>query len=149
VLYRHLADVVLVIHALIVAFIFFGLTGAAIEPWIGLFHFPLALWACIGGIMGWICPLTPLENRLRRAAGEQGYEGSCVDYYIGRRFGLNPGGNDAIVPNNKGRKTQIIVSVLIGVLSLAVYGTSWSMYRDAIWPPSTPPAAGNTMATPR
>lgn len=29
---------------------------------------------------GWICPLTPLENRLRHIAGEAGYAGEFVEH---------------------------------------------------------------------
>ena len=31
---------------------------------------------------GWICPLTPLENRLRTRAGETGYAGDFIAEYF-------------------------------------------------------------------
>ncbi|MGF7239282.1 MAG: DUF2784 domain-containing protein, partial [Frankia sp.] len=55
------------------------------------------LLALIYGILiieiGFICPLTPLEKDLRRAGGEQVYQGGFIDHYIkGELYprGLNP-----------------------------------------------------------
>jgi hypothetical protein len=31
---------------------------------------------------GWTCPLTPPENRSRRAVGEAGYVGGYIDHYL-------------------------------------------------------------------
>ncbi len=33
--------------------------------------------------MGWICPLTPLEQNLRRQAGQGGYSGGFIEHYVG------------------------------------------------------------------
>ena len=33
-------------------------------------------------MVGWTCPLTPLENWLRRLGGEAGYSGGFVDHYV-------------------------------------------------------------------
>jgi hypothetical protein len=32
--------------------------------------------------MRWPCPLTPLEQRLRVAAGEAGYSGGFIEHYV-------------------------------------------------------------------
>ena len=32
--------------------------------------------------MGWLCPLTPLENALRARAGQQGYAGGFIEHYL-------------------------------------------------------------------
>ena len=37
-----------------------------------------------------VCPLTPLENRFRRLAGQAGYEGGFIEHYLG--FLVYPGG---------------------------------------------------------
>jgi uncharacterized protein (TIGR03067 family) len=135
VLYRRLADLVVVIHALVAIFFLFGSVGGRSEPWIGLFHFPLALWVCSAFIMGWTCPLTPLEISLRRAAGERGYEGSFVDHYIARLMGFKPDDKEVHVPTKKERNGQIIIGVWLGLVNLLVYGASWHKYHDALWPP--------------
>lgn len=33
-------------------------------------------------VVGWVCPLTPLENRFRQLAGQEGYEGGFIENYI-------------------------------------------------------------------
>ena len=127
-LYRRLADLVVVVHALVAVFFLFGAIGARSEPWIVLFHFPLALWVCSALIMGWTCPLTPLENHLRRAAGERGYDGSFVDHYIARLFGFGTEKNQSPVPTKNERNGQIVLGVAFGLLNLVVYGASLPKY---------------------
>jgi hypothetical protein len=150
VLYRRLADLVVVIHALVGIFFVFGVVVGRAEPWIGLFHIPLVLWVCSAYIMGWTCPLTPLEKSLRRAAGERGYEGSFVDHYIARLMGFKPDEKGVHVPTKKERNGQIIIGVWFGLINLVLYGTSWDKYHDALWPrevhiqPSEPSATRMT-----
>ncbi len=133
-LYRRLADLVVVIHALVAIFFVFGVVGGRTEPWIGLFHIPLVLWVCSAYIMGWTCPLTPLEKSLRRAAGERGYEGSFVDHYVARLMGFKPEDKEVQVPTKKERNGQIIIGVTLGLVNLVVYGASWQKYHDTLWP---------------
>lgn len=148
-LYRRLADLVVVIHVLVAIFFILGVVGGRTEPWIGLFHIPLVLWVCSAYIMGWTCPLTPLEKSLRRAAGERGYEGSFVDHYIARLMGFKPEEKEVHVPTKKERNGQIIIGVWLGLVNLVVYGASWHKYHDALWPPyMKPPGASAIQMTP-
>ena len=48
-------------------------------PWL---HLPALTWAATVEFTGWICPLTPLENALRRAGGEAGYAGGFIEHYL-------------------------------------------------------------------
>lgn len=73
--YRLLADLVLILHF---SFIAYAVLGGLLGLWrkSGLFvHLPAVLWAAIVEFQSWICPLTPLENRLRSAAILTGYQG--------------------------------------------------------------------------
>jgi len=45
-------------------------------------HLPAALWGALIEFMGWVCPLTPLENRFRALAGEAGYRGGFIEHYL-------------------------------------------------------------------
>lgn len=45
-------------------------------------HLPAVAWGCAVEFLGLPCPLTPLENRLRRAAGDAGYSGGFVEHYL-------------------------------------------------------------------
>jgi len=74
VIYGLLADLVVVAH---LAFILFVVAGGLLA-----FRWRRALWGVLIEVTGWICPLTPLENRLRLKAGEVGYEGSFVEHHL-------------------------------------------------------------------
>ena len=81
-LYRFLADAVVGLHLAFVAFVVLG--GFLALRWrrLAWVHVPAALWGAIIEFMGWVCPLTPLENQLRRLAGESGYHGGFVEHYV-------------------------------------------------------------------
>lgn len=138
---RRLADLVVVLHVLIVLFLFYGPFMSMKDAWVALFHIPLAVWVTVALIMNLTCPLTPLENYLRKAAGVQGYEGSFVDHYLGA---LVPGNPPATNPNSQsgGRKSKILLAIFVGVWALALHGWNVVLYHDTIWPPhELPPIA--------
>jgi hypothetical protein len=120
VLSRVFADGLLVFHAL---FIVFAVFGAGLALWfknawrwvIGL-HLPCALWAAMVVGFGWYCPLTPLEQSLRRAAGQAGYSGSFIEHYV----------LSAIYPPGLTRTVQIVLSVGVVLVNLLLY---WMVLR--------------------
>jgi len=77
-----LADVVVLLHAGFVLFVVLG--GLLVLRWprTAWLHVPAAVWGTWIEFAGWICPLTPLENRLRARAGESGYATSFVEHYV-------------------------------------------------------------------
>lgn len=80
--YGLLADLVVVVH---LAFIVFVATGGLLAwrwPGVVRLHVPSVLWAAGTVTIGFACPLTSLENGLRRLAGEDGYGGGFVDRYV-------------------------------------------------------------------
>lgn len=81
-MYRLLADAVVLFHFSFVIFVVLG--GFLLRRWPRLvyLHVPIAIWGVLIEFAGWICPLTPLENHLRRLGGEAGYEGGFIDHYI-------------------------------------------------------------------
>ena len=80
--YRVLADAVVVTHF---AFIGFVVTGPLLahrwRPLVWL-HLPALAWSVGIIAVGYECPLTALENHFRRLAGERVYPGGFVDHYI-------------------------------------------------------------------
>jgi hypothetical protein len=67
--YRIAADSVLMVHFLFAAFaVFGGILVAFSVNWAWL-HIPVVLWSALVNLMGWTCPLTPLEKRLRVLSG--------------------------------------------------------------------------------
>ncbi len=81
-IYRLLADAVVVIHLGFVVFVVLG--GFLLRRWPNLVyaHAPAAIWGVLIEFAGWLCPLTPLENALRARGGHAGYEGGFIDHYL-------------------------------------------------------------------
>ena len=77
-----LANLVVLIHFAFVLFVVFG--GLMVLQWprMAWLHLPCAAWGALIEFTGWICPLTPLEQKLRIAAGDDSYTGGFIDHYI-------------------------------------------------------------------
>lgn len=80
--YLLLADLVLVVHFLFVLFVVLG--GLLVWRWRRLagLHLPALAWGLYIQFSGAICPLTPLEIRLRRLAGAEAWEGGFIAHYL-------------------------------------------------------------------
>jgi hypothetical protein len=81
-IWRALADLVLLIHLAFIVFVIVGGFFASRWRWLPWIHLPAVAWAIILEFSGWICPLTPLENSLRQASGEAGYPGGFLEHYL-------------------------------------------------------------------
>jgi hypothetical protein len=82
-LYRLLADAVVLVHALFIVFTVLG--GLLVLRWpkLAVMHIPAAAWGVIVQvIVGGRCPLTPLEWYFRERGGEAGYGESFIDHYV-------------------------------------------------------------------
>lgn len=80
--YRLLADMVVLFHLLFILYgVFGGLLGLW-RRWLLFLHLPAVAWIVLIEFTGWICPLTPLENRLRIGGGEAGYYGGFIEHYV-------------------------------------------------------------------
>ena len=77
-----LATLVVAAHIAFVAFVVIG--GLLVLRWRKLLYLHLAAigWAVYVEWSGAICPLTPLENTLRAAAGLEAYAGDFVAEYV-------------------------------------------------------------------
>lgn len=115
--YRALADVVLVAHLAFVAFVVFG--GLLVLRWprAAWVHLPVALYGVVIELVGFVCPLTPLENRLRRLGGEAGYAGGFVEHYV----------MAALYPEGLTRGVQLALAAFVVVANVAVY--AWVVRR--------------------
>ena len=111
-LYRALADAVFVAHAAFVAFAILGALLALRWRWIPWLHLPALLWGGLVEVMGWRCPLTPLENWLRIAGGEAGHPGSFIERCL----------QPLIYPAELTRSDQVALGVALLLWNAAVYG---------------------------
>ena len=117
-IHRHLADLVLVVHAAFIVFAVLG--GLLVLRWhrLAWLHLPAVAWGAIIELMGWICPLTPLESSLRVAAGGEVYRGGFLEHYL-----------DALVyPTALTRADQIALGLALLVFNVAVY--AWILSRE-------------------
>jgi hypothetical protein len=111
---RLLADLLVVFHALFVLFVVVG--GFLALRWRRLvwLHVPAALWGAGIEFMGWVCPLTPLENHLRRLAGEAGYAGGFVEHYL--------------IPTLYPAHYTLGLRLTLGALVVALNGIAYAQY---------------------
>jgi hypothetical protein len=110
--YRILADLVVGIHALFVAFVVLGGLLALRRPWVAALHLPAATWGALIELRGWICPLTPLEKSLRAAAGVAGYQGGFIEHYL----------LPVLYPAGLTRDVQLALGAVVIAVNLLVYG---------------------------
>jgi hypothetical protein len=110
-MYRILADLVVGLHFLFVLFVVAG--GFLVLGWpkVAFVHLPAAVWGAAIEFAGWICPLTPLENSLRRQAGQSGYSTGFIEHYL----------LPVLYPSALTRDIQILLGVLVLAVNVAVY----------------------------
>ena len=119
--FRALADAVLLLH---LAFILFVMVGGILvlrRPWLAWLHLPAAIWGALIEFAGWICPLTPLEKKLRLLAGEQTYRGGFIDHYL----------IPLIYPDGLTREIQWLLGMLVLAVNAAVYLRFWRQRKAA------------------
>ena len=121
-IYRALADAVLVLHLGFVLFVVLG--GLLVPRWptLAWLHIPAAIWGVLIEFTGWICPLTPLENSFRERGGEAGYSGGFIQHYI----------QPLLYPAGLTRSTQFALGGIVLILNLAAYGVVMSRMRSGV-----------------
>lgn len=109
--YRLLADLLVVVHGAFVLFVVAGGLTVLWRRWMAWVHLPCAAWGAAIEFGGWICPLTPWEQALRRQAGAAGYNGGFVEHYL----------IPLIYPAGLTRGLQIALGVAVLAVNVAVY----------------------------
>ncbi|MDX1595285.1 MAG: DUF2784 domain-containing protein [Gammaproteobacteria bacterium] len=115
-LYGLLADTVVVVHFAFIVYVVLGALLVWRWPWTAWLHLPVVAWGALVELMGWTCPLTPLEVHLRTLAGGGGYEGGFIAHYLLPVIyppGLTPG-----------------IQVVLGLAVLAINGV---LYGVLLW----------------
>ena len=118
-IWRVLADAVLILHLLFVIFVVLGGWLVAWRPKLIWAHLPVLAWGIWIEFSGAICPLTPLENSLRIRGGEAGYEGGFIEHYL----------TSFIYPDGLTRNTQFVLGGILIAINLAAYGMLWYWRR--------------------
>jgi hypothetical protein len=120
-LYRVLADAVVLLHLAFVAFVVLG--GLLVLRWprVAWLHLPMAAWGAFVELYLHYCPLTPLENWLRTRGGLVTYDSGFIAHYIVPVIyppGLTPG-------------MQLFLGILLVVGYIGIYGLAWHNYRKS------------------
>lgn len=112
-LFRLLANAVVLLHALFILFVVGGgfLAWRRGRRWVAAIHLPCALWGVLIEFRGWICPLTPLENSLRARAGGQGYSGGFIEHHV----------LPVIYPSGLTPRVQVILGTFVLVINALAY----------------------------
>jgi hypothetical protein len=115
--YGNLATLVVLGHFAFILFVMLGGLFALRWPRAPWLHIPCFVWGGWIEVSGGICPLTPLEHELRRAAGETPYAGGFIEHYI----------LAIIYPAGLTRTVQLTLAVGLVILNVAVY--AWVIRR--------------------
>lgn len=111
------ADLLVVAHFAFICFVLLG--GLLVLKWprMVFVHIPAAVWGALLEFQGWLCPLTPLEQHLRTAAGEAGYSGSFIEHYL----------LPVIYPANLTPNLQLLLGIVVVTVNAVIYG--WLLAR--------------------
>ena len=106
-----LADGLVVIHFAFSAFVVFG--GFLTWRWrrVAFVHLPALAWGSWVEVSHSVCPLTPLENHLRRLAGEAPYSGGFLAHYLVR----------VLYPPGLTWRLQWLLAALLLAINVATY----------------------------
>lgn len=119
-LFRVLADAVVVLHLAFILFVVLGGLLVLRGPRVVWIHLPAATWGAAVELFGWICPLTPLENALRRAGDAGAYGGGFVERYV----------VPVVYPAELTRDIQVVLGLAVVGVNTAIYAYAW---RRASW----------------
>lgn len=118
--YGILADAVLILHLGFILFVLLGGLMLRRWPWIPWLHLPAVGWAAFIELSHAICPLTPLENALRAAAGKTPYGGGFIEHYL----------TQLIYPTGLTPAIQTGLGLALLALNGWLYGRWWLGRRD-------------------
>jgi hypothetical protein len=136
-LWRLLADLLVAVHCGITLFIALGSLLVLRWPRVAWVHLPFALWGACVEVFNIVCPLTPLENHLRRLGGEAGYSGGFIEHYL----------LPVLYPDGLTRNIQFALGAFVVVLNAVVYTMAWRR-RVSRRAENAPTSGGRAPASP-
>lgn len=105
------ADFIVLLHFLFIVFVIFGGLLVLKWKWVVWLHIPAATWGALIVLIGWLCPLTPLENLLRRTEASNGYATGFIEHYL----------IPIIYPAGLTRDLQIAMGVAVIIINVIIY----------------------------
>jgi len=116
-----IADALVVTHFLFIVFVVAGGVLVLCWPRVAWLHLPAAVWGAVVEFTGWICPLTPLENRFRMLAGGDPYSGDFIAQYL----------LSLIYPKDLTREMQFMLGAVVVVVNVVFYALAIRKHRRA------------------
>jgi len=106
------ADVLVILHLAFILFVVLG--GLLLFRWprVAWLHLPAAVWGAVIEFNNWICPLSPLEQELRKRSGADAYSSGFVEHYL----------LPLIYPDGLTREIQLCLGLFVVALNVAFYG---------------------------
>ena len=117
-----LALLVVLGHMVFVGFAALGGLLTIRWPRVAWVHLPAAAWAAYVELSGRFCPLTPLENALRRRAGLGDYSGDFVARYL----------FPVLYPEGLTREAQVVLGLVVLGINAGVYGWRWRTKKKPV-----------------
>lgn len=119
-LFLWLSDLTVLIHFGFVIFVVLGGLLLFRWRWVVFLHLPAIIWGALVEFTHWICPLTYLENWLRKQAGIAAYRGDFVTHYL----------LPILYPANLTAHIQIFLGAFVIVINLFIYAALlWRAYK--------------------
>jgi hypothetical protein len=110
--FRFAADLLVMVHFGFILYVLFGGLSVFRDARWALLHLPAAAWGAVIELKGWVCPLTPIENRLRVLGGQAAYSGDFIDHYL----------LPVIYPAGLDREVQYLLAMIVLAGNLMIYG---------------------------
>lgn len=116
---RIAADLIVIVHFAFIVFVGLGAFLALRWRRAAWLHLPAAAWGAAIEFSRGVCPLTPIEQGLRVAAGDAGYSGGFIEHYL----------LPIIYPLWLDGFSQNVLGALVIAVNLAVYAWVWRRRR--------------------
>ncbi len=110
-LFQIVADFILFLHLFFIVFVVLGALLLFRWPRMVWIHLPAAVWGAVVELGGYICPLTPLENKMRTLAGQGAYGGGFIERYL----------VPVIYPEGLTSSIQLVLGLFVIVVNLIIY----------------------------
>jgi hypothetical protein len=118
-LYSDFAIAVLLLHALFILWVVFGILFTRSHPVLCWLHIASLIWGIFTELLPWPCPLTLLENWIEGKAGIEPYHGGFMLHYL-----------DRLVYPDISAIVLTVTGAVVCVLNLALYG--WQIRSDRL-----------------
>lgn len=118
-IYLLLANALVIVHLAFVALVVAG--GFLLLRWpkLAWLHLPAAAWGAFIEFSGGVCPLTPLENALRRLGGGATYSTGFVEHYL----------VPILYPESLTLPAQQVLGTLVVAVNALAYALAWRARR--------------------